>query len=554
MKLFLKVMLIGAFAGLLFFPFLGRVHLFDWDEINFAESAREMIMTGDYLTVRIDYLPFWEKPPLFIWMQVLSMKVFGINEYAARFPDALCGVISLMFLFYAGRRWKDERTGLIWVIVYVTSVLPFLYFKSGIIDPWFNLFIFISLFCVIEHKRRKRGNGLMFLAGAGLSLGLAVLTKGPVALLIFSLTVIVFWMMNRFRFWFGFRDFLWFLVPFVLAGGSWFFLMMANGHTDLMIDFLVYQVRLFSTSDAGHSGTLLYHPLVLLAGLFPASLFFVDAHFRRAPDPADRELNRWMKILFWVVLILFSVVQTKIVHYSSMCYFPMTYLAATRIRELTGAKRPVPAFAMIVITGVFLLLATIILLIPQTGLWRPLLESRINDPFALESLKANVQWSTFDGIPGLILIIGLITLLILRRRAITQWMVLAVTMMTFIISMVIIFPRKVEGYSQNALIGMCKSMKGKQVYFKPHGFHSYAHLFYSEKQPGGKDYNYIWNFLELQWNDHPIYLVTKKGEEEEILQRYPGFRLVTSRNGYLLLFQDRLKSPHKTIENFQKPL
>ena len=55
---------------ILFIPFLGRAHLFDWDEINFAESAREMIATGDYLTVRINYLPFWEKPPLFIWMQV----------------------------------------------------------------------------------------------------------------------------------------------------------------------------------------------------------------------------------------------------------------------------------------------------------------------------------------------------------------------------------------------------------------------------------------------------------------------------------------------------
>src|SRR4030042_1849068 len=78
----------------LFVPFIGGVHLFDWDEINFAESAREMIVTGDYLTVRIDFLPFWEKPPLFIWMQVLSMKLFGINEFAARFPNAICGIIT----------------------------------------------------------------------------------------------------------------------------------------------------------------------------------------------------------------------------------------------------------------------------------------------------------------------------------------------------------------------------------------------------------------------------------------------------------------------------
>jgi 4-amino-4-deoxy-L-arabinose transferase-like glycosyltransferase len=51
-------------AVIFFIPFLGSVHLFDWDEINFAESAREMIVTGNYSRVQIDFHPFWEKPPL----------------------------------------------------------------------------------------------------------------------------------------------------------------------------------------------------------------------------------------------------------------------------------------------------------------------------------------------------------------------------------------------------------------------------------------------------------------------------------------------------------
>jgi len=58
----LLVLVLGA---CLFIPFLGRVHLFDWDEINFAEAGREMMVSGNYLQVQIDYKPFWEKPPLF---------------------------------------------------------------------------------------------------------------------------------------------------------------------------------------------------------------------------------------------------------------------------------------------------------------------------------------------------------------------------------------------------------------------------------------------------------------------------------------------------------
>ena len=143
---FTVYLLIIVVGGLLFFPFLGNVALFDWDEINFAEIAREMIVSGDYLNVQINFQPFWEKPPLFIWMQVLSMKLFGINEFAARFPNAICGIITLIVLYEMGRKLFNARLGMIWALVYAGSILPFFYFKSGIIDPWFNLFIFLWRF------------------------------------------------------------------------------------------------------------------------------------------------------------------------------------------------------------------------------------------------------------------------------------------------------------------------------------------------------------------------------------------------------------------------
>ncbi|MDP4686851.1 MAG: glycosyltransferase family 39 protein, partial [Salibacteraceae bacterium] len=95
-----------VYSALLFVPFLGAVHLFDWDEINFAESAREMLLTGNWFQVQINFEPFWEKPPLFFWMQVLSMKAFGINEFAARFPNAICGIVTLQVLFSIGLKWQ----------------------------------------------------------------------------------------------------------------------------------------------------------------------------------------------------------------------------------------------------------------------------------------------------------------------------------------------------------------------------------------------------------------------------------------------------------------
>ena len=105
---------ITVVAALFLLPFMGSVHLFDTDETNYAETAREMIVSGDYLTVQIDFEPFPEKPPLFFWLQVLSMKVFGINEFAARFPNVICGILSLFMLYFFGRKVYSHRFGLLW--------------------------------------------------------------------------------------------------------------------------------------------------------------------------------------------------------------------------------------------------------------------------------------------------------------------------------------------------------------------------------------------------------------------------------------------------------
>ena len=135
-------LLIALGAILLFVPFLGTTHLFDWDEINFAEASREMLVTHNYAIPQIGFEPFWEKPPLFFWLQVVCMKAFGVNEVAARLPNAICGVLTLLLLYRLGKKIVNEQFGWIWVLIYAGSLLPQLYFKSGIIDPWFNLFIF----------------------------------------------------------------------------------------------------------------------------------------------------------------------------------------------------------------------------------------------------------------------------------------------------------------------------------------------------------------------------------------------------------------------------
>src|SRR5210317_337637 len=128
-------------ALLLSIPFvigLGAFRLFDWDEVNFAECTREMIITGEWWSPQIHFELFWEKPPLFFWMQGLFMQFFGIGEFAARFPNVIAGFFTLWLILRAGSKWHSKTFGTFWAILYAATLLPHLYFRSGIIDPVFN--------------------------------------------------------------------------------------------------------------------------------------------------------------------------------------------------------------------------------------------------------------------------------------------------------------------------------------------------------------------------------------------------------------------------------
>ena len=123
-------------------------------------------------------------------------------------------------------------------------------------------------------------------------------------------------------------------ITFLITGLSWFAVEIIKGNSHVIKEFIDYQIRLFNTEDSDHGGPFIYHFVVLLIGCFPASLLLILAHKKSTDDtPFQKHTKRWLLALFWVVLILFSIVQTKIVHYSSLCYFPLTYLATYSIQK-----------------------------------------------------------------------------------------------------------------------------------------------------------------------------------------------------------------------------
>ncbi len=502
-----KYIVIAIAAALLFFPFLGQVHLFDWDEINFAECAREMIVTDNYLQVQIDYQPFWEKPPVFIWLQVLAMKAFGINDYAARFPNALIGVITLLSLFYVGRRVVNEKMAMWWVALYAASWLPHFYFKSGIIDPTFNLFIFLAFFQVylVRFGTRPWLHAVL----SGVFLGAAVLTKGPAAILIALLAFGVYVIMNR-----GIKGFKWLHFPVIAVAAFlttciWFGLEVMHNGWWMVNEFITYQIRLFQTEDAGHGGPFFYHFLILLLGCFPASIFLFHKSAGET-DEAAKDFKRWMWVLFWVVLILFSIVKTKIVHYSSMCYFPLTFIAALHIHNIVSGKEKIGSVAKILLGVIGSLLAVAITLFPVVGLYKDKLIPYIKDPFAVANLQADVSWSGAEMLWGLLYLAGVVVAVVLMKKNIRKGIVVLFAVQVIIIQVTVLhFTPKVEAYSQRAAIEFFKVLEGKDVYVKVLGYKSYAHLYYTKRMPQSNPDHYSEEWLLNGDVDKPTYFVCK---------------------------------------------
>lgn len=543
----LRYSLLFAFLGaLLYIPFLGGVHLFDWDEINFAEISREMMIKRDYLRIYVNFQPFWEKPPFFFWLQVLAMESFGVGEFAARLPNALCGILTLVVVFNIGQKLYDTRFGIVWATVYLGTVLPLLYFKSGIIDPFFNLFIFLGLYFFILSYWKKDGfqgielrrNRWWYLFLGGFFIGMGILTKGQVAYLIAVLTMGVYWIWQRFRFYVQLHEFLFFTVAASLVTFGWYGLETRAHGPWFITEFNKYQYRLFSTPDAGHSGFPGYHFAVLLVGCFPASVFAIRAFFRLPDEQRDhqQDFRRWMKFLFWVVLILFSIVRSKIVHYSSMAYFPLTFLAAVVLDKILRGEIRLAAWIKVLLASIggLFVLATVAL--PLLGMQAERLKPFITDPFAQANLDAAVRWTGWEVLPGVFLLALLV--LTLRWFGRSQngraFYALFGGTAAFVFLTLIFFIKRIEGYSQRAAIEFFESKAGEDVYCTTHAYKSYAQYFYTRKQPQANENAYRQDWLLNGPIDKDVYIAVKNHRAHELSSR-ADIEVVGEKNGFVFL-------------------
>jgi len=281
---------------------------------------------------------------------------------------------------------------------------------------------------------------------------------------------------------------------------------------------------------------LLYHFVVLFVGVFPASIFMLKS-FRKIKDgdPKHRSFNQWMIILFWLVLILFTIVNTKIVHYSSMCYFPMSFLATSILFKIFEGKQKFDKWMKILIAFMSILIGSLVLAIQFVVMYKAeiIASGLIKDDFAVANLDAEVYWSGFEFLVGAILIFGVLWSIFLFKDVKKQIIGILVSSLMFVnLTMVFIVP-KIEQYSQNAAISFYKEISKENCYLDTFGFKSYAIYYYFNKQKPENKNSYDQGWLYSGAIDKPVYIVCKITSEKQFTQNYPKFTKLYSKNGFV---------------------
>ena len=556
------------------------LQLFDWDELNFAEVSREMRLSGTPHRPTVNYLPFNEKPPLFFYLQTLSFDWFGVTPRGARFPNLLAGLATFLALWWLSRRPGVGLPPLAWPLFMGLSLLPALYFQSGIIDPWFNLFILLGLW----HSLRGEPLTTLQVLGSGLLLGLAVLTKGPAAGLIAGLCWVVLLVTEPEHRGRRAAQYAMIGALALVPGAVWISSIWNVDDGAFATEFLSYQWRLFVREDAGHGGFPGFHAVALLFGCFPASWLALPYlfRFRRGVDPDRTE--RGMRILFWVVLLLFTVVNTKIIHYSSLCYLPLTYLAGKAVYEHIPARWVIWARHGLLLN--WCLYAIAALSLPLLALtidrWLPL----FNDAELVSRLNLPVVWPWYTFVPALVAGCGVAWQVYQNRQAAGEIVTADAQIATvnaqiptsdvqipipdvqittpnaqiptvnngwkagtpiklrwvhghlilsglFLLTSLFTLAPRVQQYSQGAPVAFFKSLSGKDVYVGTAYYKSYAHWFYAAVPPE----RYAGGCKERECRFHgvttkPLYFASPLSRTEQVLREVPDAELLNQSGGY----------------------
>jgi 4-amino-4-deoxy-L-arabinose transferase-like glycosyltransferase len=328
---YLELIIIAALAVVcyvFFFHGLGGIGLIGPDEPRYAAIAREMFLTGDYITPRLHGSAWFEKPVLMYWGAAIGYAIFGINETGARFPSAIGATICVFLLYWCGRRLWDRAIGCVAALILATSIGCFVFGRAASMDMPLMLCLTMALVFFLVALNDATPRQHLWFYGFYAALGLGVLAKGPVALLLAALSLSGFLFLrgkwNEWKTWYP--KGLWVTAA---VAAPWFILCtIANGWSFITTFLVAHNVARFTTPVFGHDRPVYFFLPVLLLLTFPWTFLLISA-LRRTFSKNDHVLLWWTIVPF----LFFSLSQSKLPGYILPMVPPIALLLAKEVLQ-----------------------------------------------------------------------------------------------------------------------------------------------------------------------------------------------------------------------------
>ena len=337
-----QLLLLMALSGLLFFLGLGDMGLTDRDEGRNAEAGREMFESGDRLTPTFNGELRVAKPVFLYWLMDQSYRLFGVGEFAARFPSALFGVglILITYLFLLHQR--DRTVALFGALMLLLNLEILGLGRMALTDSVLIFFTTASLYGFwlgLHGEGRMRHWIWVFYIG----MALATLTKGPVgfAVPLIAAALYLTWMRRWQDYWHkGFP--LAGLLVFVLLAAPWYAAMLLVHGDAYATGAKAHTIGRFLSPMEGHHGTIFFYLPVLLLGFFPWSAllpvplyrtlkdWYIARRDRTQPDQTGpSELDLFAALWVVGVFLFFTASSTRLPHYIGPLFPAAALLAAS---------------------------------------------------------------------------------------------------------------------------------------------------------------------------------------------------------------------------------
>jgi len=532
-----RYLLLSVLCGLLYLANLGGYRLFDVDEPRYAETARFMVASGDYIVPRFNGAYRFEKPVLTYWLIAAGYRLFGVGEWAARLPSALAGLGTVLLTCLLAGRIRSPGRGLAAGAI-LACCLQFIALGRWVLTDMHLCFFFTGclVFFYLGQNEGNDSKARLYFLGAFAFSGFSVLTKGPVGLVLPAAISAAFLFstgqlhgcLRRIPITLGISLFAAITLP-------WYVLVTIRSDFEFFRVFILQHnfLRFFGEVAPGgqHIEPFYYYLPWLLAGSYPWTFFALQSVFNplrpfiRAFGKAQALQGNGAFPLVWTLLVIlfFSLSRAKLPTYITPAFPPLAVLLADYLAQTTAVspgRRPLRLVVPAILGVVFALGLGVYLLAEGNKL----------APFSLGNLPYAAA--------AVILAGPLAAFSFLLTRRLTAAFSLQITgqiLFTWLLAFSVL--PLVSGHRQEPqirLIDKADEIIGDRGRLAAYRYHKTALAFYSEKpvmflEPG--------ETAALDTLNVPFAVITIDRYAEELTSRAPYLKLISSAEHLVLLGQ-----------------